>query len=99
MKYKLLQIKDFKNNNYMFMNYDWAKEKGFKLEDYEVVYEGEYFEVANDVIVLIILEDLFYTFNVNRPKDFRGHSMSVSDVIYLDGKYYYTDSIGFKEVN
>ena len=34
MKYKLLQIKDFENNNYLFMNYDWAKNRGFKLEDY-----------------------------------------------------------------
>lgn len=95
MKYKLLQIKDFENNNYLFRSYDWAKDCGFKLEDYEVVYEGE----VRDDKVNVILEDLFYTFNVNHPEDFKGHSMSVSDVVYLDGKYYYTDSIGFKEVN
>ena len=94
MNYKLLQIKDFENNNYLFMNYDWAKDRGFKLEDYEVVYEGE----VRDDNVNVILEDLFYIFNVDRPEDFKGHSMSVSDVVYLDGKYYYTDSFGFKEV-
>ncbi len=95
MEYKILQIKDFENNNYIFMNYEWAKERGFKLEDYEVVYEGD--RDFDFVDVVDSLEQLFYIFNCQRPHDFKGHSLSVSDIIYLDGKYYYTDSIGFKE--
>jgi hypothetical protein len=35
---------------------------------------------------------------MSHPSDFRGHSLSVSDVVYLDGKYYYCDSFGYKEL-
>lgn len=46
-----------------------------------------------------ILEGLYTRFNLNRPDDFRGHSLSLSDVIALNlnGKMecYYTDSFGF----
>ena len=41
-------------------------------------------------------------FNLNRPGDFTGHSLSVSDIVALkqDGvvSYHYCDSIGFKEL-
>lgn len=46
-----------------------------------------------------ILEGLYARFNLNRPDDFRGHSLSVSDVIVLNlngqTECYYTDSFGF----
>lgn len=46
-----------------------------------------------------ILEGLYTRFNLNRPDDFRGHSLSVSDVIALNlngqTECYYTDSFGF----
>lgn len=46
-----------------------------------------------------ILEGLYTRFNLNRPDDFHGHSLSLSDVIALNlnGKMecYYTDSFGF----
>ena len=46
-----------------------------------------------------ILEGLYTRFNLNRPDDFRGHSLSVSDVIALNlngqMECYYTDSFGF----
>jgi len=49
-----------------------------------------------------VLEELFQVFNLSRPQDFEGHSLSVSDVIMLnqDGKIsaHYVDSIGFKEL-
>jgi hypothetical protein len=92
MKYKLLQIKDFENCNYMFASYRYSKDHGFNLEDYEVIYEGE----LKDDNIEVILDTLFYIFNVDHPEDFRGHSLSVSDIIWLDGKYYYVDSVGFK---
>lgn len=48
------------------------------------------------------LEKLYDKFNVNLPHGFKGHSLSVSDIIVLNkgGKEtaYYCDSIGFKEV-
>ena len=46
-----------------------------------------------------ILEGLYTRFNLNRPDDFCGHSLSVSDVIALNlngqTECYYTDSFGF----
>lgn len=94
MKYQLLQISKWEDCNYFFRGWDFAKKSHFTLSDYEVVYEGE-IEGTN---VGEVLEDLFRIFNIQQPQDFRGHSMSVSDVVCLDGKYYYTDHIGFAEV-
>ena len=90
MKYKIKQIKDIKNCDYAFEWWDWAKEK-FTLDDYDVVYEGE-IEGTNPNAVL---EELFKIFNIERPEDFTGHSLSVSDVVELDGVNYYCDSIGW----
>lgn len=49
------------------------------------------------------LEDVFFKFNVEKPIDFTGHSLSVSDVVeILDGENkgaYFCDSFGFKEID
>ena len=102
MKYQILQIKDFTNCDYIFDDYDRAVKRGFDLSHYEVVYEGtvdqdpedinEYADIEN------ILEELFITFNVNHPVDYKGHSLSVSDIICLDGAYYYVDRLGYKKL-
>ena len=48
------------------------------------------------------LEELYLTFNLRRPADFRGHSLSVSDVVVLNREdqagAFYVDRIGFKEL-
>ena len=48
------------------------------------------------------LEDIYRTFNLDRPADFTGHSLSVSDVVVLNrsGKEeaHYCDSFGFTPV-
>ena len=50
------------------------------------------------------LEDVFVLFNSGRPEDFRGHSLSVSDVVEVEDAasitpgFYFCDSIGFKEI-
>ena len=48
------------------------------------------------------LDGIYERFNIQRPADFTGHSLSVSDVVVLnDGstvKAYYVDSIGFAEL-
>ena len=91
MKYKLLQIKDWQNNPYVFRGFSIAQKNGFSLDDYEVVYAGE-LEGDN------ILEQLFNMFNIAHPEDYKGRSMSISDVVEIEGKYYYCDPIGFKEI-
>ncbi len=48
------------------------------------------------------LESIYERFNIDHPKDFKGHSLSVSDVVVLhqDGQdaAHYVDSIGYKQV-
>ena len=67
--------------------------------NYEAVYTRE---VYPDDDTGRILENFFYIFNDERPGDFVGHSLSVSDIVALkqDGKvsYHYCDSVGFKEL-
>ena len=93
MKYRIKQIKDVENCAYAFKRYEWAKNV-LDLNDYEVVYEGELDcpEMPN------ALEELFEIFNVKRPKDFERRSMSISDVVEIDGKNYYCDFVGWEEL-
>lgn len=50
------------------------------------------------------LEDVFTLFNSRRPEGFRGHSLSVSDVVEVEDAvgitpgFYFCDSFGFKEI-
>ena len=66
-----------------------------KPENYELVYEAPL--TAKDD-----LESIYTRFNVDRPADFTGHSLSVSDIVVLhqDGKdtAHYCDRAGFSEV-
>ena len=66
-----------------------------KPENYELVYEAPL--TAKDD-----LESIYTRFNVDRPADFTGHSLSVSDIVVLhqDGKdtAHYCDRVGFFEV-
>ena len=66
-----------------------------KPENYELVYEAPL--TAKDD-----LESIYTRFNVDRPADFTGHSLSVSDIVVLHqgGKdtAHYCDRVGFSEV-
>ena len=48
------------------------------------------------------LEDIYTRFNIDHPKDFKGHSLSVSDVVVLhqngQDTAHYVDSFGYKKV-
>ena len=50
-----------------------------------------------------ILADTYHIFNMNRPDDFKGHSMSVSDIVALkmngEVSFHYVDSFGFKQLD
>ena len=67
--------------------------------NYEAIYTRE---VYPDDDTGRILENFYYIFNDERPGDFVGHSLSVSDIVALkqDGKvsYHYCDSMGFQEL-
>lgn len=84
-------------HDYRFMNLDFVKRHGLEVNraDYELVYTAPLAEKDT-------LEAIYERFNIQRPADFTGHSLSVSDVVVLnDGKSIkscYVDSIGFAEL-
>ena len=76
-------------------------DQSVKPESYELVYSASL--PPTDVRDQgSILEGLYAKFNLDRPVDFHGHSLSVSDVIVLKQKgqvtSYYTDSFGFQKL-
>lgn len=68
-------------------------------DNYDTVYTGPVDCAQNQAATL---ENLFGIFNVNRPVDFTGHSLSVSDIVALKRNgvvsYHYCDSVGFQEL-
>lgn len=69
------------------------------VDHYEVVYTAALPPYTNQNMML---EGLFEKFNMNRPADFTGHSLSVSDIVALNTagtvSFHYVDSIGFAEL-
>lgn len=69
------------------------------IDHYEVVYTAPLRPYKDQNTML---EELYEKFNVSRPEDFTGHSLSVSDIVALreNGAVscHYVDSVGFKEL-
>ena len=83
--------------DYRFEQLDAIRNNGLsvKPENYEQVYTAPLTEQDS-------LESIYTRFNIDRPADFTGHSLSVSDIVVLhqDGKdtAHYCDRAGFSEV-
>ena len=83
--------------DYRFEPYESLQEAGLAIDrqNYDLVYTAPLDGKTT-------LEDIFRTFNLDRPPDFTGHSLSVSDIVVLnrggDTKAYYCDSAGFVDV-
>ena len=91
--YRIFQLQNIHDCLYAFM--PWAAAKRYiSLEDYKMVYEGEIQAEDPDKA----LEELFIKFNTNHPNDFKGHSLSVSDLVEIGDKLYYCDSTGWEEI-
>ncbi len=97
--YAVYQLSDKPSaQDLLFMNLNWHNSHNHpvKQENYNLVYTGE---LLNDKTTL---EDIYFLLNENRPADFTGHSLSVSDVVALkqDNKisYHFCDSFGFTEL-
>lgn len=96
--YSIYQINLSDNTDDLrFMSLDWLESKGLSVDrdNYQIVYARQ--REPGET-----LEDIYRRFNIDYPEDFRGHSLSVSDVVVLHEKgtdtAYYVDSIGFKEL-
>ena len=95
--FKIHQIKDIENTDYAFRGYNPKK---FDFRDYECRYEMEF--AAEAKTALEICDIVFHVFNMRTPEDFRGHSLSVSDIIEIDTdltkSFYYCDIVGWTRV-
>ena len=69
-----------------------------KPENYELIYVGELSELQEQTQGET-LEAIYEKFNIDHPEDYRGHSLSVSDIVVLhqNGKNsaHFVDSFGF----
>ena len=97
-RYALYQLNtESKDVPYEFMGMDFVKDHGMEVTaaDYKCVYSG----ILHDSVSL---DELYSIFNQNHSADFKGHSMSVSDVVIVnrdgDMKAYYVDSFGFADL-
>ena len=86
---------------YRFMNYDYLQGKGVTPErgGYDAIYTGGFMDYGN---ARTNLDMIYQRFNVDHPPDFKGHSLSVSDIVALKQNgvvsCHYVDSIGFREL-
>lgn len=92
MKYKIYQPKEVN----FFVDSDKVY---YAKSEYVQTYEGELNEEIAKEDNDWILERIFEIFNIRRPEDFKGHSMSTNDIVELDDRAYVCDIIGWKEIN
>ena len=96
--YRIYQVKKDKLHDFGFLGYEDAEHfngKGsVRMDNYDKVYEFEMYSTEE-----IKLDEIYDMFNRNRPDDFKGHSLSASDVIECDGEFWYCDSIGWKKLD
>ena len=96
--FSIYQIKGGdETRDFRFEPYDRLQAAGNVVDraNYELVYSAPLAPETS-------LEDIYTCFNIDHPKDFKGHSLSVSDVVVLhqDGQdaAHFVDSVGFREV-
>lgn len=94
MEMRILQLKKDKTRQYGFMSHEFASENGFDLNDYDSVWEENIDSDTN-------LDDIWTRFqheNEDCPENYHGRSMSVSDIIDLEGHLFYCEPTGWKEL-
>ena len=83
--------------DFRFEPYDRLAATGHTAEqtNYDLIYTAELTPGTS-------LEDIYTRFNIDHPKDFKGHSLSVSDVVVLhqngQDTAHYVDSSGYRQV-
>lgn len=98
MTFKIYQLNE---NSHEFAFRAWnAIQDKFNINNYDCKYNGNYAIDVSDDNVDDVLETIYINFNVHRPDDFNGWSLSVSDVVCInDVDYYYVDRFGYKKIS
>ena len=96
--FSIYQIKGGdETRDFRFEPYDRLQAAGNVVDraNYELVYSAPLAPGTS-------LEDIYTRFNIDHPKDFKGHSLSVSDVVVLhqngQDAAHFVDSVGFRQV-
>ena len=96
--FSIYQIKGGdETRDFRFEPYDRLQAAGNVVDkaNYELVYSAPLAPETS-------LEDIYTRFNIDHPKDFKGHSLSVSDVVVLhqngQDAAHFVDSVGFRQV-
>lgn len=97
--YKIYQLHDTPEyHGIRFASMAENKNENLNIRDYDLVYQGNISDFSSENL----LEAIYRKFNLDRPEDFRGHSLAMSDVVVTEindeQKAYYCDRIGFQEM-
>lgn len=98
MARKSIEIWQTDDRNKRFVGSDMAKREGWKIvkdKSYRLVYKGE---VDVDGDGNSALEQIFSKFQGQKPEGYTGRSVSVSDMIKMDGNTHFVDDYGFKKL-
>lgn len=109
-QYGIYQLKDSPElNQYRFAGTEALKRMGItkynfesvKPENYNLVYTGNLEELKGKNQTGT-LDNIYEKFNIDHPADYRGHSLSVSDIVLLhengENSAHFVDSFGFTGV-
>ncbi len=98
--YKIYQLKNDSQiaHGIKFFGLEELKKFGMMekltLDIYNMVYVGE----IEDGEITTVLNRIYSLFQGVKPEGFHGCSISVSDIVEMDGKYYYCDSYSWEEI-
>lgn len=74
------------------------KQTSYRKNKYKKVYDTTFSDMFDNMSDKQVLETIYGEFNNNRPEDFKGHSLSVGDIVALNKKHYVCCPLGFKQI-
>ena len=99
--YQLKQSQDTRDLRFASMSQVLLAGKKIDREKYDFLYIGD-LPGQTDKQPGEILEEIFARFNLMKPEDFTGHSLSMSDIVGLKQNgvisFHYVDTFGFRDV-
>lgn len=96
MMYSIYQVKNAPTyEKYLFASTRDLSDAGLAVsrENYDLVWSSRAIRGRNDDEHA--LSELYARFNLRHPTGYKGRSMSVSDVVVIDGRAYYVDPFAF----
>lgn len=102
MKVTIYQINNKRDkHDVKFMGLEFTR----KLQKADEIQSSIYDKVYEGYVSARSLEGVYRIFNLEHPEDYRGHSLSVSDIVEIadspdvEPGFYFSDSIGFQKVD